>query len=150
MPPRVNSRQVFVSSSLARRAMQISRSKPDSLHRAPAGFTNLVLDGYGLRGLLPARPTTALPRIRFLFVGSRLCSTLPSDSSSRFCPCASLVLHLHQVAQGTFTPKLSDMSDTQGARYARIAAGDLRPCPRPFPQPLCSAMSSMHRCALRS
>ena len=43
-------------------------------------------------------------------------------------------------------PKLSDMSDTQGARYARIAAGDLRPCPRPFPQPLCSAMSSMHRC----
>jgi hypothetical protein len=56
------------------------------------------------------------------------------------------VLHLHQVAQGTFTPKLSDMSDTQGARYARIAADDLRPCPRPFPRPLCSAMSSMHRC----
>src|SRR5229473_7876528 len=54
-----------------------------------------------------------LPRIRFLFVGSRLCSTLPSDSPSRFCPCVSLVLHLHQVAQGTFTPKLSDMSDTQ-------------------------------------
>jgi hypothetical protein len=25
------------------------------------------------------------------------------------------VLHLHQVAQGTFTPKLSDMSDTQPA-----------------------------------
>jgi len=55
----------------------------------------------------------ALPRIRFLFVRSRFCSTLPSDSSSRFCPCASLVLHLHQVAQGTFTPKLPDMSDTQ-------------------------------------
>ena len=88
----------------------------------------------------------ALPRIRFLFVRSRFCSTLPSDSSSRFCPCASLVLHLHQVAQGTFTPKLPDMSDTQGARYARIAAGDLRPCPRPFLQPLCSAMSYMHRC----
>src|ERR1019366_7786387 len=34
----------------------------------------------------------------------------------------------------------------KGARYARIAAGDLRPCPRPFPQPLCSAMLSMHRC----
>ena len=55
----------------------------------------------------------ALPHIRFLFVGSRLCSTLPSDGPSRFRPCASLVLHLHQVAQGTFTPKLSDMSDTQ-------------------------------------
>src|SRR6266700_4866107 len=46
-----------------------------------------------------------LPPIRFLFVGSRLCSTLPSDSPSRFCPCALLVLHLHQVAQGTFTPR---------------------------------------------
>jgi hypothetical protein len=34
----------------------------------------------------------------------------------------------------------------KGARYVRIAAGDLRPCPRPFPQPLRSAMSSMHRC----
>src|SRR5260370_9655346 len=45
-----------------------------------------------------------LPHIQFLFVGSRLCSTLPSDSPSRFCPCALLVLHLHQVAQGTFTP----------------------------------------------
>ena len=54
----------------------------------------------------------ALPHIRFLFVGSRLCSTLPSDGPSRFRPCASLVLHLHQVTQGTFTPKLSDMSDT--------------------------------------
>src|SRR6516162_2990918 len=48
------------------------------------------------------RPT--LPHIRFLFVGSRLCSTLPSDGPSRFRPCALLVLHLHQVAQGTFTP----------------------------------------------
>src|SRR5205085_7729553 len=57
----------------------------------------------------------ALPRIRFLFVGSRLCSTLPSDGPSRFRPCALLVLHLHQVAQGTCTPKLSDMSDTQDA-----------------------------------
>ena len=53
-----------------------------------------------------------LPRIRFLFVELRLCSTLPSDGPSRFRPCASLVLHLHQVTQGTFTPKLSDMSDT--------------------------------------
>ena len=54
-----------------------------------------------------------LPRIRFLFVKPRLCSTLPSDGSSRFRPCASLVLHLHQVAQGTFTPKTPDMPGTQ-------------------------------------
>src|SRR3982751_4204141 len=57
----------------------------------------------------------ALPHIRFLFVGSRFCSTLPSDGSSRFRPCASLVLHLHQVAQGTFTPRLLDMPSTQDA-----------------------------------
>jgi hypothetical protein len=47
-----------------------------------------------------------LPRIRLLFVRSRFRSTLPSDGPSRFRPCASLVLHLHQVAQGTFTPRL--------------------------------------------
>src|SRR5207249_3371146 len=73
------------------------------------------------------------PHIRFLFVGSRLCSTLPSDGPSRFRPCALLVLHLHQVAQGTFTPKLSDMSDTQAAarRLRRWPAARLdRHCAR--------------------
>src|SRR5437762_11993854 len=73
----------------------------------------------------------ALPRIRFLFVGSRLCSTLPSDGPSRFRPCALLVLHLHQVAQGTFTPKLSDMSDTQdAAAHAAAPAEPARSVPR--------------------
>jgi hypothetical protein len=38
-----------------------------------------------------------LPDIRFLFVGSRFCSTLLSDPASRRRPCASLTLHLHQV-----------------------------------------------------
>src|SRR5262245_23642898 len=74
----------------------------------------------------------ALPRIRFLFVGSRLCSTLPSDGPSRFRPCALLVLHLHQVAQGTFTPKLSDMSDIQDAarrlRQCRRLRGGILDC----------------------
>jgi hypothetical protein len=32
------------------------------------------------------------PHIRFLFIGSRLCSTLPSDPASRRRPCASLSL----------------------------------------------------------
>src|SRR5829696_2778674 len=55
-----------------------------------------------------------LPPIRFLFVGSRVCSTLPSDGPSRdlICPCASLALRLHQAVQGTFTPKLLNMPDT--------------------------------------
>src|SRR3954452_5360624 len=56
-----------------------------------------------------------LPRIRFLFVGSRFRSALPSDGPSRFRPCASRVLHLHQVAQGTFTPRLPDMPGTPPA-----------------------------------
>ncbi len=43
---------------------------------------------------------TSTPHIRFLFVGSPLCSTLPSDVPSRVRPCASLVLHLRQVARG--------------------------------------------------
>ena len=105
----------------------------------------------------------ALPRIRFMFVGSRLCSTLPSDSPSRFCPCASLVLHLHQVAQGTSTPKLSDMSDTQaGLRPPPSAADGLdRVCHPTFvchqafdrkerlksPQMSCQLFSLRHLCA---
>ena len=37
-----------------------------------------------------------LPHIRFLFVESRLCSTLPSDPASRRRPCVSLTLLLRQ------------------------------------------------------
>ena len=44
--------------SVPKDTAQISRSKPDSLHRTPAGFTVLALDGYGLRECLPARPTS--------------------------------------------------------------------------------------------
>ena len=38
-----------------------------------------------------------MPHIRFLSIGSHLCSALPSDPASRRRPCASLTLHLHQV-----------------------------------------------------
>src|SRR4051812_18661326 len=61
-----------------------------------------------------------LPHIRFLFVRSRLRSTLPSDPASRRRPCASLALHLHQVVQGTCTPRLSNML---GTRLNRSAMG---------------------------
>src|SRR5215831_14843317 len=50
--------------------------------------------------------------IRFLFIGSRLCSTLLSDPASRRRPCVSLSLHLHQVVKRTFTSKLSNMLGT--------------------------------------
>ena len=78
-----------------------------------------------------------MPRIQFLFVGSRLCSTLLSDPLSRMCPCVSLRLHLHQVGEGTFTPKLVNMPSTQkgrpggrpaeaGKEASRNAPGDSR------------------------
>ena len=53
-----------------------------------------------------------MPHIRFLFIGSRVCSTLLSDPASRRRRCASLSLHLHQVVKGTFTPELSNMLGT--------------------------------------
>src|SRR5207253_7146542 len=59
-----------------------------------------------------------LPQIRFLFVRSRFWSTLLSDDASRRRPCASLALHIHQVVQGTCTPKLSNMLGTRVNRFA--------------------------------
>ena len=49
----------LAASSVPKDTMQISRSKSDSLHRTPAGFTVLAIDGDGLRECLPARPTSA-------------------------------------------------------------------------------------------
>src|SRR5512143_2970810 len=66
-----------------------------------------------------------LPHIRFLFVRSRLRSTLPSDPASRRRPCASLALHLHQAVPGTCTPRLSNMLGTQLDRRGR--QGQSRP-----------------------
>jgi len=53
-----------------------------------------------------------MPLIRFLYIGSCVCSTLLSDLASRRRRCASLSLHLYQVVKGTFTPKLSNMLGT--------------------------------------
>src|SRR5437879_13045709 len=44
------------------------------------------------------------PQIRFLYIGSRLCSALLSGPASRrvlFHPCASLSLHVHHVVKRT-------------------------------------------------
>ncbi len=54
-----------------------------------------------------------MPHIRFLSIGSRLCSTLLSDPASRRRPGASLSLLLHQDVKGTCTPKLLNMLGTQ-------------------------------------
>src|SRR6266704_3186670 len=53
-----------------------------------------------------------MPQIRFLYIGSHVCSTLLSDPPSPERPCASLSLHLHQVVKRTFTLELSNMLGT--------------------------------------
>src|SRR5246127_2443455 len=49
----------LATTSVPQDTVQISRSKLDSLHRTPVGFTVLALDGNGLCEWLPARPTSA-------------------------------------------------------------------------------------------
>jgi len=57
-----------------------------------------------------------MPQIRFLYIGSHVCSTLLSDPASRRRPCASLSLHLHQVVKRTFIFELSNMLGTPRKR----------------------------------
>ena len=61
------------------------------------------------------------PQIQFLSIGSRVCSTLLSDLTSRFGPCALLSLRLHQAVKRTFTSKLSNMLGTQKKGCSRSA-----------------------------
>ena len=64
---------------------QISWGKLSRLPCTVAGSTLRILDGYGLRDKWPARPTLA-PCTRFLSIDSHICSTLPSDPTSRWQP----------------------------------------------------------------
>src|SRR5260370_42584769 len=51
------------------------------------------------------------PPIRFLFIGSRLCSTLLSGPASRrvvFPPCAFLTLRLHPDGERTYPSNVAD------------------------------------------
>jgi hypothetical protein len=54
-----------------------------------------------------------MPHFRFLSIGSRLCSTLLSDTASRRRPRDSLSLLLHQDVKGNCTQKLLNMLGTQ-------------------------------------
>ena len=80
------------------------RTQPPNLQPAP-----LMDMGFAVICQLARR---RMPLIRFLYIGSCVCSALLSDLASRRRPCASLSLHLHQVVKGTFTPKLSNMLGT--------------------------------------
>ncbi len=103
------------------------RAQPPNLQ--PASLMDM---DFAILGPLVRR---RMPAIRFLSIGSRFCSTLPSDPASRRRPCASLELHLHQVVQGTSTPKLSNMLGTPhkrpcttGARRHGIAVRHVSRC----------------------
>ena len=82
------------------------RTQPPNLQPVP-----LMDMGFAVIGPLARH---RMPQIRFLYIGSCVCSTLLSDPPSPERPCASLSLHLHQVVKGTFTPELSNMLGTIG------------------------------------
>jgi len=84
------------------------RTQPPNLQ--PASLMDM-----GFAIVCPLAPHR-MPQIRFLYIGSYVCSTLLSDPPSPERPCASLLLHLHQVVEGTFTPELSNMLGTQRKR----------------------------------
>jgi hypothetical protein len=88
------------------------RTQPPNLQPA-----SLIDMGFTVIGQLARR---RMPQIRFLYIGSYVCSTLPPDPASRRRPCASLLLHLDQVVEGTFTPELSNMLGTPKRRRAVI------------------------------
>src|SRR5881296_648010 len=88
------------------------RTQPPNLQPAP-----LMDMGFAIICPLARR---RMPQIRFLYIGSHVCSTLLSDPPSPERPCASLGLHLHQVVKGTFTPELSNMLGTHQKGPARV------------------------------
>src|SRR5271157_1912246 len=88
-----------------------------------------------------------MPLIRFLYIGSYVCSTLLSDPPSPERPCASLSLHLHQVVKGTLTPKLSNMLGTQHKRGPPLLRSASFPWP---PSPPCRILSRCRNSGVRS
>jgi hypothetical protein len=104
---------------------QICRGKFDRLRCATADLppVGLMDMGFAIMGSLARLHRR--PLIRFLFIGSHLCSTLPSDPASRQSPCASVTLHLHLVGYRTFTSQLSNMLGTR-KRPCLARQGDLR------------------------
>ena len=99
-----------------------------------------------------------MPPIRFSFIGSRLCSTLLSDSASRQRPCASLSLLL-LGCEGDFhpqavkhartptyvvLPKENHMQLTEAATLDRKSGGAERICGAPFVGPAPTGLQPSH------
>ena len=85
----------------------------------PPEFTPGALDGYGLRGNLPARPAPIASYPVLVHWLVRLLA-LPSDPISRWQPLRVAILHLHQVGARTFTsPAIEHARHTGFARRPR-------------------------------
>lgn len=81
----------------------VSRDQPDRLLRAPPNVppAPLMVVNIAIACSLVRRRG---PPIRFSSIGSRLCSTLPSNPASRRCPCASLSLFPARMGRGLPPP----------------------------------------------
>jgi hypothetical protein len=95
------------------------RTQPPNLQPVPLMDMDFVVSSQLVRHRMPL--------IRFLYIGSYVCSTLLSDPASRRRPCASLSLHLHQVVKRTFTFELSNMLGTLAVRTAVARCPPHRP-----------------------
>jgi len=89
---------------------QISRGKFDRLPRTTAGFTPVPLMDVGF-AITSRSARHRRPQIQFLS-SARVFAPRFFQTSPRGSPCASLTLHLHQVARG-LSPQLSDMLGTE-------------------------------------
>jgi len=93
---RVNYFTLSRESATCRRSPVISSTAFDT--RPPDLPPVLLMDtDFAISGPLVRRRR---PRIQFLSIGPYLCSTLPLDTASRWCPCASLPFTSHQVGAG--------------------------------------------------
>jgi hypothetical protein len=90
---------------------QIFRGKFTVFRTQPPNVQPMPLTDMRFSVQCPLAPYR-MPPIRFLYIGSYVCSTLSSDPTSRWRPCASQLLHIHRVVAGTFTPNLSCMPGT--------------------------------------
>ena len=77
--------------------MQISRGKPDRLHRTPAESTALALMDTGLRRSGPARPTRDASYSVSVRQVAALLPRFFQAAPRGHHPCASLALRLHQT-----------------------------------------------------
>jgi hypothetical protein len=81
--------------------MTAFRTQPPNLRWAILMDMDFVVYG-------PLVPRLA-PPIRFLFIGSCVCYTLPSDPTSRWTPLRFATLHLHQVGERLSLPSCHTM-----------------------------------------